>query len=153
MVEGVLTNMLSTKSMTKDDVINKVKSLKLPKNSYIVFGSGPLAALGIREVNDIDLFVSEEAYKELKKKGWQKNYKGPKDEPLIYDVFEAHTNWNFSDYKPTLDELLTRALEFEDILFASIEDVREWKSVSRRPKDIIDLKLIDDYLTVPSQDL
>ncbi len=132
--------------MTKDEVIEKVKSLNLPKDSYIVFGSSPFAVLGIREVNDIDLLVSQELYEKLKKKGWQKIDKGPKDKPLVYDVFEAHTNWDFSTYNPTLSELLSRDIEVEDISFASLEDVRKWKKASGRPKDLVDLKLIDDYL-------
>lgn len=131
--------------MKKDDVITKVKS-DFPKNSYIVYGSAPFAVLGIREVNDIDLLVSKELYKELAKKGWKKIYKGPKDEPLTYDVFDAHKSWEFSPYAPTLQELLSRAFEAEGIPFASLEDVRKWKEASGRPKDLTDLKLIDDYL-------
>lgn len=41
--------------MTGQEIIAKVKKLKLPKNSYVVFGSGPLAAAGIREADDIDM--------------------------------------------------------------------------------------------------
>lgn len=138
--------------MTKGEVIEKVKSLNFPKDSYIVFGSSPFAVLGIREVNDIDLYVSGELYEELKKKGWQKVYKGPKDEPLTYDVFEAHSNWAFSPYAPTLSELLSRAIEVEGISFASLDDVRKWKEASGRPKDIVDLKLIADYLATQTKE-
>jgi hypothetical protein len=132
--------------MTKEEVIAKVRSLNFPKDSYIVYGSAPFAVLGIREVNDIDLLVSKEIYEELAKKGWKKVYKGPKDEPLTYDIFEAHKTWEFSPYAPTLPELLSRATEIEGISFASLEDVRRWKEASGRPKDFSDLKLIDSYL-------
>jgi hypothetical protein len=132
--------------MKRKDIISKVKSLHFPNGSYIVFGSGPLAVLGIRGVNDIDLLVSQELYKELAKKGWKKIYKGPKDEPLTHDIFEAHHNWDFSPYAPTLPELLTRAMDIEGIPFASLEDVQKWKEASGRPKDFFDQKLIDNYL-------
>lgn len=131
--------------MTKRDIINKVKTLNLPKDSYIVFGSGPLAAVGIREANDIDLLVSRGVYEELKKKGWQKLDKGPNDHPLVYDVFEAHDNWNFSSYNPTLKELLTNAVYIDEVPFASLIDVKKWKAVSRGPKHLADIKLIDSY--------
>jgi hypothetical protein len=139
--------------MTKKDIISKMKSLNLPKNSYVVFGSGPLGVAGIREVNDIDLLVSKEIYEKLQKSGWKKIHKGPNDEPIVYDVFEAHDNWNFSSYKPTLDDLLINATEVDGILFASLIDVQKWKTSSGRPKDIIDLKLIKRYIEKKTQKL
>ena len=132
--------------MTKEDIVAKMKELKLPKNSYIVFGSCPLAALGIREANDIDLLVSPEIYATLSGAGWQKENKGPHHTPFVHDVFEAHDNWNFSSYNPTLKDLLTNALEVDDVSFASIEDVRKWKVASGRPKDLVDIGLIDQYI-------
>lgn len=132
--------------MTGKDIISKVKTLNLPKDSYIVFGSCPLAVAGIREANDIDLFVSQEIYEKLRNAGWKKTYKGPNDRPLAHDVFEAHENWDFSSYSPTLKDLLTKAVEVDGVRFASIEDVRKWKVASRRPKDLADIKFINDYL-------
>ncbi|KKR31752.1 MAG: hypothetical protein UT65_C0018G0006 [Parcubacteria group bacterium GW2011_GWF2_39_8b] len=134
--------------MTKEDIINKVKILDLPKGSYIVFGSCPLAVLGIREANDIDLLVSQEIYEKLKKDGWEEIDKGPNDKPLVQDVFEAHNNWNFSSYKPTLKDLLVNAMEVDGITFASLEDVRKWKVASGRPKDVNDIKMIDNYFDI-----
>ncbi len=132
--------------MTKEDVITKVKSLNFPKGSYVVFGSAPLAVLDIREVRDIDLLVSQDLYEGLENDGWKKVIKGPKDTPVTFDIFEAHPNWDFSPYAPTLSELLSRAIEAEGFPFASLEDVRKWKAASGRPKDLVDLKLIDEYL-------
>lgn len=131
--------------LTKEDIVTKVKALNFPKDSYIVFGSGPLAAAGIREVNDIDLLVSKESYEELRKKGWQKLDKGPNDHPLVYDVFEAHDNWNFSSYNPTLKELLANAAYVDEVPFASLADVKRWKAVSPGTKHVADIKLIDSY--------
>jgi hypothetical protein len=34
----------------------------------------------------------------------------------------------------------------DGIPFASLEEVRKWKIASGRPKDIADIKLIDEYL-------
>lgn len=133
-------------NVTKEEIIAKVKALNLPKDSYMVFGSCPLAIAGIREVNDIDFLVSEEVYAELKKAGWQEVKKAPNDTPLSYDVFEAHDNWNFSSYSPTLAKLLATATVVEGIPFASLEEVRKWKIASGRPKDLTDIKLIDEYL-------
>ncbi len=132
--------------MKKQEIIAKVKTLDLPKDSYVVFGSCPLSAVGIREANDIDLLVSKEVFAKLKNIGWQELHKSSNDIPLTQDVFEAHDNWDFSSYSPTLDQLLANAMVIDGIPFASLEEVRKWKISSGRPKDIVDIKLIDEYL-------
>ena len=133
--------------MKLSEILSKVKALHLPEGSYVVFGSGPLAAAGIREANDIDLYVSKEIHEQKEKEGWQFLDKSGSDRPLVWDVFEMHDNWNFSSYNPTLVELFSRADVIEGVPFASLEDVRKWKVVSGRPKDLADIKLIDEYFS------
>ena len=132
--------------MKKQEIINKVKALNLPKNSYVVFGSCPLAVAGLREAQDVDLLVSKEIFAQLKKGGWPLLEKSPNDKPLVYGVFEAHENWDFSSYSPTLEQLLASATFIDGIPFAALGEVRKWKAASGRPKDLVDIKLIDEYL-------
>lgn len=129
--------------MNREEIIAKVKTLNLHKNSFVVFGSCPLAVAGLREAKDIDLFVSKEVLGKLKASGWQELYKSANDKPLVYDVFEAHDNWNFSSYSPTLEHLLSTATVIDEIPFVSLEEVRKWKVSSGRPKDLADIELID----------
>lgn len=133
--------------MTKEEVIEKVKTLSLPEDSYVVFGSGPMAAIGLRDVNDIDLYVSPDVHQKLRIEGWKELVKGPSDKPLTHDVFEAHDNWSFSAYNPSLNDLLKNAFKVDGVNFASIEDVKKWKESLSRPKDIVDLELINNYLS------
>ena len=132
--------------MKKEEIISRVKELNLPQNSYIVFGSCPLAAAGIREAQDVDMLVSKELFSELREKGWEELVKSLKDKPLTHDVFEAHDNWDFSSYNPTLEHLLSTATVIDDIPFAALEEVRKWKAASGRPKDLADIALLDKYL-------
>ncbi len=132
--------------MTKSEIIKKVKLLNLPKNSYVVYGSAPMAIVGIREANDIDLFVSTKLLNNLKNKGWKKLYKGPKDNPIVKNEFEAHDNWEFSKYSPTLKHLLANATFIEGIPFASLDEVKKWKMESKDPKFKKDVELINKYL-------
>ncbi len=131
--------------MTKDEIISKVKELNFPEGSYVVFGSCPMAAAGIREAKDIDMLVSEEVFADLQKAGWKLAYKGPKDKPIVHDIFEAHYNWDFSPYSPSLKQLLSTAIILDGVPFASLQEVRKWKSVSG-PKHLPDIGLIDHYL-------
>lgn len=131
--------------MKKEEIITKVKSLNLPKDSYVVFGSGPLAAAGIRETNDIDMLVSPEVFEQLKEKGWKELIKGPNDKPLVHEDFEVHSHWNFSPYAPTLKHLLETTTEVDGVVFASLDEVRKWKEASGGQKHLADVKLIDKY--------
>ncbi len=133
--------------MTKEDIIKKVKELDLPKGSYVVFGSCPMALAGIRESNDIDLLVTKELFDTFAKQGWTLTDKGADDKPLAKDNFEAHYKWDFSSYKPTLEQLLINATVVGGTPFAALEEVRAWKTSSGRPKDLKDIELIDNYLS------
>lgn len=133
--------------MKKEEIVAKVKALNLSEGSYIVFGSGPLAAAGIRESQDVDMFVSKETFTKLRRDGWQELDKGGNDMPLVHDVIEAHDNWNFGlRYNPTLSHLLSTAKVIDGVPFASLDEVRKWKVASGRPKDLKDIELIDEYL-------
>ena len=129
--------------MKKDEVIERVKELNLPKNSYIVFGSCPMALAGVRDCNDIDLLVTSEIYQAKKQEGWEVIDKGPNDHPAVSGVFELHDMWDFSSYSPTLEHLLATASWVEGVPFAALDEVRTWKVASARPKDLEDIQLID----------
>ena len=105
-----------------------------------------MAIAEIREAGDIDFLVSKELFEKLKSDGWRQIEKSPNDKPLIMDDFEAHQSWDFSSYKPTLKHLLETADIVEGVPFASLSEVLTWKIGSGRPKDIIDIKLIEAYL-------
>lgn len=131
--------------MTGPEIIKKVKALNLPKDSYVVFGSCPMAMAGIREANDIDMLVSSATFSKLKQMGWKQIQKGPKATPLVFDVFEAHETWDFSAYSPTLNQLLKTATTIDDVPFTALEEVRKWKAASSNPKFQRDVQLIDSY--------
>jgi hypothetical protein len=138
--------------LTADEIVARVKALGLPEASFVVFGSAPLAVAGIRLTNDIDLLVSEEVFGQLGEQGWQELDKSPGDKPLVHDVFEAHPDWTFSSYNPSLERLLATATVIDGVPFASLDEVKKWKTASARPKDLADLELINKYLAViPSQ--
>ena len=100
---------------------------------------------GLRESNDIDLFVSPTAISTLIEKGWVKNTNKP-GLPYTYNAFEAYTSWDFGQYWPALQHLLKTADYIDGVPFASIEEVKKWKVTCNRPKDIRDVKLIDQFL-------
>lgn len=124
------------------DIKSKILSLNLPKDSFIVVGSGILQALGIRDSDDIDMVVSQEAFGKLDQAGWQHD-KWSDQVVLKRDEFDIGTTWAGEK----VGTLLQKATVVEGIPYLSLADLRAWKSNRGRPKDLRDIELIDDYLT------
>lgn len=122
------------------DIQEKIRSLNLPKDSFIVVGSGILGALGIRESNDIDMIVSQEIFNTLDAAGWEHDT-WVDQTVLKKDLFDIGTHWSGQ----TVDELLRRATVMDNIPYLSLDDLLVWKKERARPKDIIDIQLINDY--------
>ncbi len=131
--------------MTKQEIVAKVKSLKLAKGSYVVFGSCPLAVADIREAHDVDLFVTPGALLAIKQLCSEGSVVRSDAECFANADFDAHTNWDIGTYKPSLHQLLATATVFDGVPFASLGHVRAWKLASGRPKDLRDVRLIDEY--------
>lgn len=56
-------------AMNKEEVINQLRKLQLPKNEYYVLSGASLVLRGIRErCSDIDLCISEELFSKIKDK-------------------------------------------------------------------------------------
>lgn len=136
--------------MNIKDVVKTVKDLQLPVGCYIVYGSGPLALHGIRDVNDVDMLVTKELKAKLQSLGWKQINKGLNDNPATNGIVEAHDSWSFCEYNPSLTDLLNRADVYEGISFASfasLEDVLKWKLVSpASDKNLEDVKNIGNKL-------
>jgi len=49
-------------------LLQELKKLNLPNDQYAIYGSGPLAIRGLKEIHDLDVIVTDELYQELAKK-------------------------------------------------------------------------------------
>lgn len=132
--------------MDGHEVNKKIKDLDLPLNSYVVFGSGPLAAISIRKINDIDLFVSSTLFQELEQGGWKRRLGINGKTILFKGIFEASDEWRFGKYNPSLKDLLVTADLIDGVPFVNIYELRKWKKIMNRKKDIRDVDAIDEYI-------
>jgi hypothetical protein len=57
-------------------IFKKLKELDFPLGEYVLVGSGPLAARGIREASDLDIAVTDKLWRQLFDSG---DYKRKKD--------------------------------------------------------------------------
>lgn len=130
------------------DIFRAVKALDLPFGQYVVFGSGPLAAHGIRPTNDVDLFVTTTLYEKLKAEGWEEKelYTPAGGLYLCQGIYDADDTWDYGTYNPTPTGLIETAGVIDGIPFAPLTDVLRWKEAFGRPKDLADIELIRQYM-------
>lgn len=123
------------------DIKKEIATLQLPEHSFMVVGSSILGALGIKKSDDIDLIVSQEAFKQLMDLGWEQvtEIGGL---ILKHYPFDVGLYWEEKD----LDAWLPKAVVIDNIPYLGLSDLRRWKVKRNRPKDPTDITLIDMYL-------
>lgn len=139
--------------MDKTEIVYRTQTLGLPYDSFLVCGSAPLTIIELRDAVDIDLFVTPELFARLRQQGWQTQRKPSSNhDGLVYDIFEAHQQWQFGDYAADFTTERSKATIVETISFMNLSETRRWKLASGRPKDLTDIGLIDSYLAVSRVD-
>lgn len=129
------------------DIIKKVKQLNLPAGHYVVFGSGPLMVHGIRQSQDIDLLVTPQLYQTLvADPAWKVVHRPNGSEHLENGDYEADNNWYFNNYRPRTEDIIAAAEMIDGVPFAPLSEVLQWKKAFGRPKDLVDVKLIEAFL-------
>jgi hypothetical protein len=126
-------------------VPEEVEKLRLPRNSFIVMGSGILSALGIRPVNDIDLVVRTSVFAELRQSGWTDAIASSGQKRIEKDMFEVYDSWTEVGSIKTVDQLLEEATVIDGIPYNPLDKVYAAKYLRGRDKDLVDLQLIEDY--------
>jgi hypothetical protein len=128
-------------------LIEYIKALDLPKNSFVVVGSGTMVVLGLAQGdNDVDLTVTSEIFDKFKRQGWRQELFGGQSvlKDGIYDIGTQFYKWKLPD-------LLEDALWVEDVPFISLVKLLEWKRYMMRDSDIPQLKIIEEYLASHQQ--
>ncbi len=123
-----------------ENFLKAVERLRLSKDQFAIFGSGPLSIRNLREANDVDLIVKEELWDELSKK-----YSVMEKKLIKIGETEIYKDW-----KPWFDDvniLIDSADIINSYRFVKLEYLLKWKKEMNRDKDIIDIKIIDDFLT------
>lgn len=137
--------------MHKQQLIEYLSLLKLPKTDYCLFGGACLAVRDLRPTDDIDLFVTKKLYEELKNNGWRETREIGLSPYLSIQInnmqFEAHAQFDNKNWQPDIKRYLSQPEVIESYPFMPLTDLYEWKSITRRGKDISDMKLIEEYWT------
>ncbi|NGX30069.1 MAG: hypothetical protein K940chlam4_00911 [Candidatus Anoxychlamydiales bacterium] len=112
--------------------LKELDKLKLPKGSFAITGSGPLAIRNIREAQDIDIMVKKNLWDELCKK-----YTPYDEKHMKIGYIEI---WkDFINLTPKMNEIIDTAEIIEGYPFVSLKDTLLWKEFLNRKKDKKDI--------------
>ncbi len=131
--------------------LEKVKDLDLPYDQFVLVGGSILDIHGIRKSNDIDVIVSPQAFRTLKDRGWQvdESFKQKWNrERLVHDVFEVCHDLYYEriDYYLPFEILRDIAKQIDGIYTQPLGLLLLAKLDIRREKDMVDVKLIEEFL-------
>ncbi len=129
-----------------ETLINLVKKQKLPKGQYAVFGSAVLGIRGMRKVPNIDIIVSDTLWNTL-----SETHK-PDEEGFIRLGPIKISNWWFAPTRKDIATMIREAEVIKGIPFVQLREVRAYKALLNREKDIRDVALIDQFLQTTSED-
>ncbi len=133
------------------DIQETLEPLQLPPGEFVVIGGAVLQQLGIRPAYDLDIAVPDETFERLiSLPGWQEVRKYgllPNRVRATYGLIDAGIGWG----EWNMDELFDDAMRFEEVAFASLDKIVEWKRQRNRIKDRQDIDLISRYQATEGQ--
>ena len=132
--------------MTIHDSLKQLDKLNLPKEQYVIVGSGALGARNIRESHDLDVLVTEALWQELRLK-----YELTKITPVEnIDIGDVQILGHGSTFRITDIATVEESIKTADIIFdhkfINLDLLKKFKQREGREKDLNDVKLINEYL-------
>ncbi|HEU65016.1 MAG: hypothetical protein KR126chlam4_00266 [Candidatus Anoxychlamydiales bacterium] len=112
--------------------LKELDKLKLPKGSFAITGSGPLAIRNIREAQDIDIMVKKNVWNKLLEKFM------PYDENHM-KIGNIEVWKDFINLTPKMNEIIDTAEIIDGYPFVSLKDILLWKEFLNREKDKKDI--------------
>lgn len=126
------------------DLVQKIKSLNLPRDKYVVGGGSALEIYGIRKATDIDIAVTQNLYKKLKFDGWKERaVNGNKG--LVKGNFDVAIGYMCGDKKISMHQLLKTSVVINGIPCTDLKTITKIKKSLGRKKDKKDISLIKKF--------
>lgn len=129
---------------------DELQKLNLPKNEFVIIGTGPLVVAGILDKNDdLDIIVSQKLWNELKeeypvKQKYVNNLK--KNYIQIGNIEIMSTSAGFGNKFKNTERLIKKADIIEKYKVANLDDVIYYKECLNRKKDKEHILLIKKFM-------
>lgn len=131
------------------DIFKKLAELDFPLGQYVLVGSAPLAARGIREARDLDIAVTSSLWDRLAssddyliEERYGRQFLVDKASGLI-DIIKQ-LDWD--KYSTTVEEAILGADIINDFPFLNISETIKFKTALGREKDFRDIEKLRDHL-------
>ena len=122
-------------------LLEELRKLNLPVDSYVIFGSGSMSVRGIIESSDLDIIVSDKVWQDFIKKYSTKN-----NNKSIIQIGNIEICKDLLPWLDNSEELIKRSELIDGFPFSTLEDTLKLKEKFGREKDREDIKLIEEYL-------
>ncbi|WP_053649827.1 hypothetical protein [Streptomyces sp. XY431] len=124
-------------------LVRELLTLRLPPDDFVIFGSGPLLAHGLRtNLGDLDLVARGAAWGAVSRLGVRGSGGFTGDE--VFRCCDGRINvfrrWISPAWDP--DDLIDNAEVIGGLRFAPLTEVLAYKLILRRPKDLPDIRAI-----------
>lgn len=127
------------------NLLEELKKLNFPKDKYVIFGSGILSALNIREASDLDIIIKSDIFEDL----WNKYPEYITDKPyrcLNIGGIEIIDKLNNDEGYESVNRIIDNAIVIDGFPYITLEDLKIRKAIMGREKDLKDIELINEYL-------
>ncbi len=117
----------------------ELDTLNIPKHSYAITGSGPLAIHNLRPAKDVDIIIKRDLWKKLL------------EQYMLYDVIHVYIG-NIDIWGDCFNltyrqhSVIDTAKIIDGYPFMTLQDTIIWKQFLNREKDLRDITLIQAYL-------
>jgi len=133
--------------MDNKDLIGKIKALNFSVGEYAVVGSAVLEVLGIKKSKDTDILVSDNLFEKLKLTGkYQQEERYGKLFLLSDNNVDISNRFFVGNYNPDEKILINSSFLVEGVPFVQLEEIIKFKKEIGSEKDLLDIKLIEEYL-------
>lgn len=129
-----------------------LEKLALPAGDFIVAGSGPLLAHGLKpSIHDLDLVARGKAWELAAARAPIVGSKSGFGQRVVlcHGAVEVFDHWLGGS--GDVDAMIDGAELIEGVPFMSLPDTLRWKRRLGRAKDLADIRLIERYLSVPAR--
>lgn len=137
--------------MNREELFSIIGELEFPPSQYAVFGGACLTANSIRDTNDLEIFVCNQLFQRLIDLGWEQRIAGSTGALYLTTTVSkiavlAFETCGSEKWVPDVDAYIQNPELIEGWPFMPLAAMRDWKLATARPKDLLDVDLIDMHL-------
>jgi len=126
-----------------ENLLCELRELNLPNGQFVIFGSGPMGIRRLREINDIDVIVTPDLWKQL-----IDNYDPIDHDHGLKKITIGKVEILNGSYPNvgSIEELIADADLIDGLPFVQLAKVLDWKRLRCELKDQQDIPIIENFL-------